>query len=152
MKRFFRLLGQLLVALMNATLLLALALVVVVFLVLGRLQHIGEGAQKAVQNTLRPQIAQLDTLKTQLGQIEDAFARCEPGEQVRQEIEGLRLQLTALNETIRVHRSVNPAALAQDFLVELMALVQERLGPLQERILPLQDRLVPPIPALNTQP
>lgn len=149
-------LGQLALALLNATLLLAVLLVFGTWLLIGRVQHFAtdtaEAAATALGADLKDQMAgqtaslgaTLDRLSTLDAQLSDAIARAGSGDSVavaqmtglRSDVQALTVSVDRLNATAQTLRDSGGEVLTQtlhSFLLDLAG----RLGPLP----------VPPVPA-----
>lgn len=145
-------LGQLALALLNATLLLAVLLVFGLWLLVGKVQHFAtdtaEAAATALGADLKDQVqgqaaslaTTLDTLATLDSRLSDAIDRAGTGDSaavtqltgLRGDVQQLTVAVTRLNDTATALRDQSGAALAgtfHDFLVELAAQIQPLPAP-----------------------
>ena len=120
-----RVLGQIALALLNATLLLALALTVMVWLVLGRVQNLTDTTQAAVAAALAPQTAKLERLAASVENIDE---RLQPGvgnTELRTEIAGLTGDIKGLRTDLETVKQIGPEVFLDRVLTAVSALLSQ---------------------------
>lgn len=104
---------QLALALLNATLMLALMLAVVVLLTLGRVQSLADDARMTLNDVLAPQAERLERIATAVELMEVELAEKNCGAELREEVAGLRKDIAATRGEIRAAGQIGPQLLAE---------------------------------------
>jgi hypothetical protein len=118
-------LGALGLALLNATLLLALAVAVMAWLALGRLDALSERTLGAVSAALAPQGARLERIAVAVEGIEARLDDPALAEGLRAEVAGLSAELARTREALAEARDAAPRALAATTLAAMRGLLPE---------------------------
>jgi len=98
---------------LNATLMLALALLVMVWLTLGRVQNLAEDTSAALNAALAPQAARLERIATSVEGIEAQFAAGRGAADLRDDVAGLRNDIAEIRAEIRAADRIGPQLLAE---------------------------------------
>ena len=122
--KFLSALQQLGLALLNATLLLALALAVMVWLALGRVQDLAQGTQTALNEALAPQAERLERIATSVKKIEVDLADGTANTTLRDEVVLLRRNIETIHAQTQVAVEIGPQILAEQMtkvIIDLLA-------------------------------
>ncbi len=120
---------QLGLALLNATLLLAIALTVMFWLVLGQVQSLTDTTQVAIADALAPQSAKLERLTTSVENIEEKLQSGVGNNELRTEIEGLTGSIQELRSDLETVKQIGPEVFLERILTAIGALIsQNRLS------------------------
>lgn len=120
-----KVLGKLALALLNATLLLALALTVMVWLVLGRVQDLTDSTQAAVATALAPQSAKMDRLVASVENIDEKLQAGVGNNELRSEIAGLTGDIQALRTDLATVKQIGPEVFLDRVLTAVSALLSQ---------------------------
>lgn len=111
--RFRPALQQFALAMLNATLMLGIILVVLSWLLFGRIQGFAADASSALHDALAPQAERLERIAASIESLEAQVAQGDGLEALRSEVAGLRSEIVNIREGIKTARQIGPQLLAE---------------------------------------
>jgi hypothetical protein len=118
-------LAQLGLALLNATLLLCLAIVVMVWLALGRVQDLAQATRITLTDALAPSAARLERIATGVESMDARLAAGTGGADMREAVAGLRKDISDTRAELREASQIWPQLVAGHLLQSVQGWMAE---------------------------